>query len=290
MQTGWGQTARQVSWSRRLTTARGMIFALICVLIGGGLFVGVSTLCLDASCTGLPVWLNKTLEQLAGIFVATGLLALFWDLWGRRTFAAEVMEVAELAQDVRTAGLAQISDNYQLQAMWADRFKRAMCLDVFVTYANHWRETHRDQIDLFVRHKGRRVRIILPDVSDESCVAAIACRSDKTPEEVVQKINDAYLKYRDLLESAQSALSEEARTSEILAYGGPHTYAAYRFDDECIVTLYRSFRKKTQVFPTLTFSGGTVGEVINQDLNYVIANSKKLWPQTVDAPDHAPRG
>lgn len=224
---------------------------------------------IEGSKLAIARWLLVSLEQVGGILIATALLSVFWELRGRRSLASEVMETANLAHDVREAGLERVWNRYLTEEAWSSRFRRAQKLDIFVAYANTWREGNRLELSAFAMRKSNVVRVVLPDVLDAPTVSAIALRSGKTAEEVVQKVCEARMKYRTLLQHGENC--------SILSYRGPQAYAVYRFDEEAVVTLYRNSPAKTGHIPTLSFTGGTLGEFVNSDLDQVIANSTVWW-------------
>ena len=258
---------------RRLTNALGLIFILASLVIGILLFALVAIL-REHYLTKFPGWLGITLEQVAGVLIATAILSLFWELVGKRALASEVMETANLAQEVREAGLTHIWIKYLSEDLWRERFRRARRLDVFVAYANTWRETYRNEIASFAKRRGQQLRVILPDFDDPQTIASIAARSNKTPAEVTVKVKEAFERYKDLLEGSNC---------QILAHKGPQGYAVYRFDDECIVTLYRNNPTKTSDIPTLTLSGGSFGSFLDADLNEVITHARVLWSSKFSA-------
>jgi len=254
--------------SKRFTDAYGTIFMLILLMLGILLFIVVAGL--DAAPDKFfPSWLSILLEQVAGVLLATAILSLFWDVWGRRALAAEVMETADLAHEVREAGLEHVWDRYLSEETWHGRFQRARSVDVFVAYANTWRENNRHAISAFAGRRGTQTRIILPDTKDAATVEAIALRSGKEAPEVIRKVDEAFEKYKSILAGGTNCM--------ILGHKGPQAYAAYRFDDEFIITLYRNSPQKTGFIPTLAISGGTLGRFLREDLDQVVESARVLW-------------
>lgn len=268
MSTRPARSDRGAHPSRKLTNAFGTIFALVVTIVGIAAFI-VTAAWRAKLGDEMPSWLGVSLEQIAGILIATGILSLFWDLLGRRALADEVMDTAGLAEEIRAAGLTHVWNRYLSEDTWRKRFSQAKKLDVFVAYANTWRETYRHDISEFAQRSGNQVIIVLPDVSDPDTITSIACRSNKTTEEVVRKIEEATEKYKAILAKGKNCF--------ILAHKGPQAYAAYRFDSECIVTLYRNRPKKTGHIPTLAVAGGSFGEFLHDDLDETISQARVIW-------------
>lgn len=271
------------SLNKRITDAHGVIFVSALTVIGIVLFLVAAWL--GDPYPRVPQWMIIALEQIAGIVIATGLLSLFWELLGKRSLAAEVMDTAVLAEEVRLAGITRVWSRYLSEEAWSAKFNGARQLDVFVAYANTWRENNRQELEMFSSRRGTSVRIVLPDVTDPETVSFIALRSAKTPDEVKRKINEAMAKYQSILKGGTNC--------QILTYRGPQNYAAYRFDNEIIFTLYRNHPAKSGYIPALSVGSGTLGDFVGADLDSVIDNSTQHWssPSNSSHPDDpAPRG
>src|SRR5690606_27560373 len=75
------------------------------------------------------------LGQLGGLLVATGLLTVVWDVFGRRAFAREVLAKARLSADVVDSGITRITDQYLHEVAWEELFDGARHIDIVVAYA-----------------------------------------------------------------------------------------------------------------------------------------------------------
>ena len=120
-------------------TTRLAIILGLCFVVAGVLLMWWS---------GTSEWksndqMQAFLGQVGGLLLATGLLAVAWDLFGRRSLANEVLAKAGLSADVVRAGIVRVTDQYLAEVEWASLFRDVNRLDIFVAYAATWRNTHR---------------------------------------------------------------------------------------------------------------------------------------------------
>lgn len=213
--------------------------------------------------------LPDLIEQISGIVIGTGLIATFWDLIVKRRFAMEVLEVADLADSVVTAGIVDVSTAYLPVETWNRIFRTARNFEMFAAYANTWREINRGSLQAYAQKPGTKLTIILPDFEDNYTVGSIALKAGKEPVDVVRKIQEAIPKYKEIMTRGSGC--------EIRLYAGSQSYAAYRSDVGTIVTLYRNFPMKSAEVPTFEVEGGSFGKIVNEDLDSVSRASRLIW-------------
>ena len=100
-------------------TTRSAVAVGLCLMIVGGLLLWWS---------GTSQWKSNEpvqafLAQFGGLSLATGLLAVAWDLFGRRAFADEVLAKAGLSADVVRAGIVRVTNQYLAEVEWATLFR-----------------------------------------------------------------------------------------------------------------------------------------------------------------------
>lgn len=222
-------------------------------------------------------WVSAVMGQLGALLVGTGAISVVWEVMGRRALMRELMELAGLADDIRTSGLKRISTNYLENATWRRLFENATTMDVFASYANTWRETFRSQIAKVANKESAQIRILLPDTGPENEVflSVLAARSGKTPEEYRAKVDEAKVDFENILESCKG-------DSRIYACRGDRLFAVYRLDEKALVTLYPHSLGKRGDVPTLVVEGGYLYDFLVQDIEAAVANGRVVWRSRAD--------
>lgn len=114
-------------------------------------------------------------ESGAALFIA-GVLAVVWELAGKRAFADEILAKANMARDLAEAGVDTVAASFKDQRInWNDLFKNACRLDIFVAYGATWRNTQAERIERLLSDGGK-LRIVLPDPEDSHVVDSLARR------------------------------------------------------------------------------------------------------------------
>jgi hypothetical protein len=207
------------------------------------------------------------LGQAGGLLLATGLLAVAWDLFGRRAFADEVLAKAGLSTDVVRAGIIRVTNQYLAEVEWKSLFLDVSKLDIVVAYAATWRNTYRASLQEVARRSDARIRVFLPDPSDDRTVAMLAERFATQPADLVTKINEAIRDFRSL------AVAGGARV-EVWLRAGDAVFSCYRFDSKAVLTLYSHGRERRTQVPTFVVGDGELFDFVYNELTAIAAQSR----------------
>ena len=209
------------------------------------------------------------LSQFGGLLLATGLLAVAWDLFGRRAFADEVLAKARVSADVVRAGIVRVTTQYLANddVEWAALFRDVSKLDIVVAYAATWRNAHRANIAAVARRRDARIRIFLPDPNDSETVAALADRFNMESADLVGKINEAIRDFRSLTVDGGATL-------EVWLRAGDTVFSCYRFDSKAVLTLYSHGRERRTQVPTFVVHDGELFQFVYEELDAIAAQSQ----------------
>lgn len=246
----------------KVTTRLAIILGL-CFVVLGGLLMWWS---------GTSEWksngqVQAFLGQVGGLLLATGLLAVAWDLFGRRSLADEVLAKAGLSADITRAGIVRVTDQYLAQVEWTSLFRDVTRLDIFVAYGATWRNTHRASLQQVARRPGARIRVFLPDPGDDRTVAVLADRFHMQPDALVGKINEAVRDFRSLAVPGGAEL-------EVGLHAGDSVFSFYRFDSKAVLTLYSHGQERRTQVPTFVMDGGELFEFVYNELAAIASRSK----------------
>lgn len=247
----------------KLVTYKVAGLALIVALFGVALMFFSNT----AFLADFPVWV-ATLNQLGGLLVTTGVLAVLWDLRGKRAFLQEVLDKAKLSSDVDAAGIERVTMNWK-EVPWDDFFSSAKHIEVFIAYGSSWRKNNWESIVKFAENEKHVLRMYLPNPEDDATMSILAQRYGYTPEKVQSYIEEASEDFARLAADSKADIRVYYRS-------GDPTYTCYRFNEKFLVTLYANRRERGGV-PTMLFDArGTFGEFFKRDLEAVRAQSQEV--------------
>lgn len=237
---------------RRLKSERmAVIVVVIVALVGIGLLVAGER----NSDAQHPIW-RAVLLNLGGLFVASATLAFVWEVIGKRVFSQEVLAAAGVGADTRAAGLRAISGKYLDVADWPDLFRHATEIDLVVSWGATWRRTYEREINEWSGRGKVRLRVLLPDHSDEELVGHLAKRFDKEPEYVHARIDETASYYRSLQGRAGSGSSVTVRFIKRAP-----VWAYYRLGATVVATLYPASLESTPEVPAFVLEGrGEMGQ------------------------------
>lgn len=238
-------------------------------LIAGALaVVGLGLMALSVQPWATGPW-GALLGQLGGLLLATGLLTVLWDLYGRRAFAMEVLAKAKLSADVVESGITRVTDQYLDDVEWGELFHGANHVDIVVAYANTWRNIHLQRLEQVASTPGSLIRVFLPDPNDAATVANLAQRTAEPAEKVAGRINEAITAYTSLRERA-------AGTVEVYVRSGDPLFSAYRFDGRAVVTMYSHRREGRTPVPAFVLAGGKLFGFVRGEIDAIHAQSTML--------------
>jgi hypothetical protein len=146
---------------------------------------------------GFLIWiapsdnLGKLLEGIGIALITTGLVALIYEVYLRRSVTAEAFSIAGLSRELADTGIVEVSQFNRIP--WADFFEQhGGQIEIFVTYAHSWAHERAGLALSIAAKKGESVTVILldPDAPD-ALLSTYASVFEKTPAELKTKIAEA---------------------------------------------------------------------------------------------------
>lgn len=201
--------------------------------------------------------LQVTLNQLGGLLITIGGLAILWDLRGKRDLMHEVLEKTRLSSDISSAGLDRVSMDW-MDVPWDELFRDANHVSVFISYGSSWRKVHWPKLQDLAQRQGKSLRLFLPDPDDDLTMRLLAKRYSYTPERMRAYVIEAAQEFAALAQSSQADI-------RIYYRAGDPTYTCYHFDDKVLVTLYANKRERGAV-PTMLIGRGKFRDFFKEDL------------------------
>src|SRR5262245_31583133 len=169
---------------RTITTLGGILVSLLLSLTGSGLlFWG----------TALPTeqeFGRELLKSVGSILVSIGVLAFMWELFTKRSFLEETLALANMAVELKNAGIEKVSNRYLSELQWAEMLRTAASLDFSFAYARTWCNVNTVSLGEVVRLKGRTLRVLLPDPGNPQVVGELARRFSSATQDVEEAIKE----------------------------------------------------------------------------------------------------
>lgn len=207
-------------------------------------------------------------ESGAAIFIAA-VLFLLWELGGKRAFADEILAKANMARDLADAGLTTVRDNFKDERInWAELFKNACQLDIFIAYGQTWRNTQSERIASFLSDAHSQLRIVLPDPEDSHVVQSLAIRFGNTkPEDIQRMIQES----KDFFQNRQDKAKGNV---EIYLSGVVPLLTFYRFNNRVVWALYNHREEKSTVPAFICSDEGFLFEYFTDEFKGILANGR----------------
>ena len=184
-------------------------------------------------------------EAGAALFIA-GILAVIWELGGKRAFADEILAKANMARDLAEAGVDTIVESFKDHRIdWEVLFKNACRLDMFVAWGATWRNTQAEQIEKLLSDADAKLRIALPDPEAPHVVESLAARFTMDNQDIKRMIEEARDFFQRQKEKAGGRGKVEIYFTSIIP-----VFSFYRFNNKAVFALYNHRAGKTPV-PTV---------------------------------------
>lgn len=251
---------------RKVMTMGTVITALVSLVIGSTLLIIAGSIEWFDHHAG---WQN-ILNNLGGAIITSLALFSVWELWGRRAYTQEILETSQFANAVRVSGVTKIGMEYLTDPDWTDLFQGTEKVDIFVAYANTWRNQNMTNLRKVLDNADGRIRVILPSSNNDTVISALATRFDMTPEDLKQRIADAVRGYKGLEKTAKGRV-------EIYLHNTIPLFSCYRLDNTAILTPYTHRQDRMDV-PTIVCKGGSLYHWIRQEVDGLLDNSTRIHP------------
>jgi hypothetical protein len=253
--------------------------ATLKIALAGLVVLAVGVLCLYLGGLDDHFWrshqgLQTLLDHFGAVLVISVGLGAVWEFVGKRAFALEVLERARTSTDVVEVGLKRIGTDYRTVPDWPELFRTVRHLDIFAAYASTWRNNNMAELMQVAERSGGRIRVFLPDPTDDRTVGVLATRFSITEEELRRRIK----------EGADGFLSmRQPHGAQIDVYyaAGDRVFTSYVFDDTAVITLYRHKPERSGIVPTLVVeAGGTWYDFLQEEIASVLDHSRAVQPSS----------
>src|SRR6266700_854092 len=217
---------------------------------------------------GYHKWAAFLAEGGAALFIA-GVLAVVWELAGKRAFTDEILSKENMARDLAEAGVEVVTNSFKDERVrWDLLFKNACRLDIFISYGHTWRNTQLERIDKLLSDPSSRLRVVLPDPKDEVTMETLASRFDMLTKDVQDEIagSQAFFEHRR---------KNAAGIVEIYFTRITPLFSFYRFNNKTVFALY-NHRKGRLTVPTFVCDrDGFLFEYFSNEFEGIVGDTQR---------------
>lgn len=159
------------------------------------------------------------------------------------------------------------ADFVDIQSDWDDLFAASSTLDLAIMYGATWRNTYRKDLRAMACRADGRIRIVLPEASPKSPLAAAYARTLAiTSDDFRRKVSDAIDDFRSL---------GPARHVEIYVTTAIFRHAIYLFTHQAILALYALCGERIPTPALLACDGGMLS-FIRHDFDRLLEQSSRI--------------
>jgi len=251
------------SQTKKLTTLITSLIALVFIFAGLGLIVLTDEL--DYFTTHGSQ--KSIVRELGALMFVTASISVFWELFAKRSFLHEVVELVRISENIEESGVSRLCKDFYHTPPWAELFKDTTEFDMVVSYARTWRSMHHSHLVALGKDPKCRIRVVLADPNCPELVAELARRYNKTHEEMLVSMNEAVREYTEFLGGglAQFELYLSKRAC---------LYTYYRFNDSIVVSFLPNHKVMRTERPTIILErSGVFPTIFRQDFHQLIAQS-----------------
>jgi hypothetical protein len=252
---------------KKLTTLTTVFLAFLIIAFGLSLIVISNDLEFFKSYPSL----QATTRELGALLFVTASISMVWELFVKRSFLQEVVELVHLSQNIQQSGVSRITKNSYHAVPWDELFADTTEFDMIVSYARTWREMHRTQLRELSSNPKCRIRVVLADPNSQPLISELSRRYAISESDIVALIKEAIQNFTDYL-------GRGSATFELYLSNRACLYTYYRFNDSLVVSFTANHHAKTDRPCLLLEQSGSLTTFFRDDFEKFI---QPLTPQLI---------
>lgn len=263
------------SQTKKLTTLVTTLIAIVFIGTGLGLIVLTDELDYFAHHGSQ----KSIIRELGALMFVTASISVFWELFAKRSFLHEVVELVRISENVEESGVSRLCKDFYHAPPWAELFKDTTEFDMVVSYARTWRSMHHSHLTALSNDPKCRIRVVLADPNCQELVAELARRYEKTVEEMLASMNEAVREYTDFLGRGSASFELHLSKRSCL-------YTYYRFNDSIVVSFLPNHKVMRTERPTIVLErSGIFPTIFRRDFDALVAQSTLNYSNPAATPN-----
>jgi hypothetical protein len=259
---------------RTITTLAGILVSLLLTIAGSAVLLWGTSLPQEQE------FVRELLKAFGSIVVGVGILAFMWELFTKRSFLEETLALANMAVELKNAGIEQVTNDYLSNVQWAEMLKAPQTLELFFAYARTWCNVNTVCLGEIVRMKNRTLRILLPDPRDPQVVNELARRFSSTPQKVEASIEET----RAFFEKLGSRTGQGTAVKIRYAPAAP-LFSMYLLGERAVFSLYAHDRGKGHVPTCVVKRDGLMYRYLEEEFSFLWNSATAVSTNGVPNPE-----
>jgi hypothetical protein len=218
--------------------------------------------------------LQSLTRDIGSLLIASVAVALIWELFSKRSFFAEALAVAKLADDLNKTRLIGLSTLWQGSVDWASMFGSARNIKLFFAYGRTWRNDNLQHLTNFAMRPNTKAIIVLPDPTDNNVIMAMNQRMTIGSDELSKRITETTEDYIKIFKKS----GKEQRKLEIWYIPFAPAYNYYCFDEKAVFTIYDHKGERADRPSFIIERGGTLYDFFEDDFAALMKRGRKVFP------------
>jgi len=214
-------------------------------------------------------WTLATLPKVGWLILGTAIVNYLYEMHGKKAVLDQVRLTLGVRESIDRSGVLKATLEPK-EVPWDSLITTTRKIDLSVSYANTWRNSHIKQLREAARNRVLKFRLLLPDPDCNRLMESLGARYGLDPGTVRDKVREAKEFFLQIFRDAKALPRCDIRFSsqEI-------TYAYHRFDDVSVVTFYHGLGKIGQV-PTLELNAnGEMAILFSKDFEKAFEEARR---------------
>jgi len=200
---------------------------------------------------------NLLLATLGSLVVSTFLLAL-WEIVAKKSFAEEILELADISSNINASGLEQVYVNFK-EINWREIIESCDKMTIAFAYGQTWRNSHSDVLAAIPEKDGSLI-VYLPNFEDIAVVDSLSRRFSTSSEEAATRIRESANFFHDI-------------GATVYLFSGTFQSSYYIIDKMAIMSFYNHHKSKNEVPAIRSNSSGNLFKFIEEEIAAIERNS-----------------
>jgi hypothetical protein len=176
---------------------------------------------------------------------------------------------ADLSDSIRASGVHDVFRRFYTDVPWDKLLPGTTDLDVIVSYARTWKNTHREQLKEIAKNERARIRVVLANPDNPQLMVELAYRYALTQDEITSCVRESLTDFKSLLASG-------CAECYIHVSDRPCLYTYYRLNDVVLLSLFPNTKAKTDRPGFILRGAGTLSKFLREDFESYFQSSQAV--------------
>jgi hypothetical protein len=235
----------------------------------------------EAYLQNYPIWKTVTIG-IASVLITTVAIEVLWELLLKRAFVEEILDVADIASEVREANVIEITTEHMTKIKWSKYINNSKELTIFTHGDKTWQNTFYNNIKELMKRPNSKINLILPDPSRQEVVSVLAKRLECDRETVIKNINDLETSFKKL----EREVCGKRKPLKVWHLEEAPLITFYRLDDTYVLITYRHNGSEGKIPSIVCHKGGSIAAFVDEQFEAMTGkngSARQVYPPSTVA-------